>query len=59
MMECWNIDPDQRPPFSEIMTKMDLYLETMSGYLVMSGREEPGILSELPDIATSDTSCLQ
>ena len=36
MLECWNIEAEKRPAFSEIATKVDHIMEVTSGYLELS-----------------------
>ena len=33
MLQCWDADPDERPPFSKLATDIDEHLTSMAGYL--------------------------
>ena len=33
MMKCWSKEPDDRPPFTEIVTTISKYTECIAGYL--------------------------
>ena len=33
MLKCWDADPDERPPFSKLVTDIDKQLTSMAGYL--------------------------
>ena len=33
MFRCWSVDPEERPPFSELVGMMSNTLESMAGYM--------------------------
>ena len=33
MLQCWDADPDERPPFSKLVTDIDKQLTSMAVYL--------------------------
>ena len=36
MLKCWNSDPDERPPFSDLVRSISGFAEMTAGYLDMS-----------------------
>ena len=36
MLKCWNSDPDDRPPFSDLVSSISGFAEMTAGYLDMS-----------------------
>jgi len=36
MLKCWSIDPDERPPFSDLVSSISEFAEMTAGYLGMS-----------------------
>ena len=33
MLQCWKLNPDTRPPFSNLVDSLSVYLEAMAGYM--------------------------
>ena len=33
MLQCWDVNPDERPPFSKLVTDIDEQLTSMAGYI--------------------------
>ena len=33
MLQCWELEPKQRPPFSELVQSLSVTLETMAEYV--------------------------
>ena len=36
MQQCWEYEPENRPPFTELYAKTASYIERMAGYLEMN-----------------------
>jgi len=36
MLKCWSIDPDERPPFSDLARSISEFAEMTAGYLDMT-----------------------
>jgi len=36
MLKCWNSNPDERPPFSDLVSSISGFAEITAGYLDMS-----------------------
>jgi hypothetical protein len=37
MLQCWELDLDTRPSFSQLVDSLSVYLEAMAGYMDISG----------------------
>ena len=33
MQQCWSIEPEKRPQFSELVSSLSSFLESVAGYL--------------------------
>ena len=36
MVQCWTLDPENRPTFKQLSTSIDKLLQTASGYLELN-----------------------
>ncbi|XP_071806709.1 uncharacterized protein [Asterias amurensis] len=56
MKECWSENPDQRPTFTEICTKLDRLMADASGYLIMSDLNKDDYLYLEPNQTKTNTA---
>ena len=55
MLQCWKLQPDERPSFSDLVNSLSQSIEAMAGYMDVSafGREN----SPVDMITRSETQC--
>ena len=61
MLKCWNSDPDERPPFSDLVSSISGFAEMTAGYLDMSAynpfAHELNSSDPVPSSTTEEEDC--
>ena len=54
MLQCWSLSSDMRPPFSNIVTKLESLLQSSEDYLEVSEQSETEFMTSSPGLCGSE-----